>query len=237
MDQGGKPGGGGWAHAPASSLNASEDAHDRIFKVLTKFMSKSGATAAIAGAKRLSGIDVRLLRPSDMPAFFSTIEKCASTFLDRRSHAQLHGELEFEISMSNGNAPASALLVSQSLDVRSEWDVNFVRARAREIVAALGGKSYDAVRTMTLVSELARNIVLYTPGGRIDFTPSDNPRSLVVYAADEGAGIGNLDEILSGRYRSKTGLGRGLLGAKRLAQRFDIQTSASGTRIEAEVRF
>jgi serine/threonine-protein kinase RsbT len=237
MDQGGKPGGGRWAHDPATALNASEDAHDRIFEVLTKFMSVSGATAAIAGAKRVSGIDVRLLRPSDTPALFATIEKCAAAFLERKAQAQLHGELQFELSMLTGNAPASALLVSQSLEVRSEWDVNFVRARAREIVAALGGKSYDAVRTMTLVSELARNIVLYTPGGRIDFTPSESPRSLVVYAADEGSGIGNLEEILSGRYRSKTGLGKGLVGAKRLAQRFEIQTSASGTRIEAEVRF
>lgn len=234
MEQGGKPKGGA-VHPTSASSNASEDAHDRIFKVLTKFMSASGAAAAIARAKSLSGIDVRLLRPSEQSAFFSTLEKCAAPFLERRASAQLHGELEFELSMLTGKAPASTLLVSQSLEVRSEWDVNFVRARARELVTALGGKSYDAVRTMTLVSELARNIVLYTPGGRVDFTPSD--RSLVVCATDEGAGIGNIEEIFSGRYRSKTGLGKGLLGAKRLAQRFDIQTSARGTRIEAEVRF
>lgn len=236
MYQGGKPKGGGWAHSPPASLTASEDAHDRIFKVLNKFMSASSATAAIARAKRLSGVDVRLLRPSDTPAYFATIERCAAAFLERKAEAQLHGELEFELSMLTGKAE-SAPLVNQSLDVRSEWDVNFVRARARELVTALGGKSYDAVRTMTLVSELARNIVLYTPGGRMDLTPSDSPRGLVVYAADEGGGIANLEEIFSGRYRSKTGLGKGLLGAKRLAQRFQIQTSTSGTRIEAEVRF
>lgn len=236
MDHGEKPKTGG-AHPHLTSSNAGEDAHDRIFKVLTKFMSVSGATAAITRAKRLSGIDARLLRPGEISAFFATIEKCAAAFLERRAQAQLHGELEFELSMLTGNAPTSTLLVSQSLAVRTEWDVNFVRARARELVSALGGKSYDAVRTMTLVSELARNIVLYTPGGQMDFTPSDSPRSLVVCAADEGTGIGNLDEILSGRYRSKTGLGRGILGAKRLAERFEIQTNTSGTRIEAEVRF
>lgn len=238
MDQSdGKPKGGGWAHAPAAALNAGEDAHDRIFRVLTKFMSVSRATAAIASVQRSSGINVRQLRPSDTPAFFASIERHAATFLERRAQALLHGELEFELSMSTGRAATSELLVSQSLEVRTEWDVNLVRSRAREMVTALGGKSYDAVRTMTLVSELARNIVLYTPGGRIDLTPNESPRGLAVCAADEGAGIGNLSEIFAGRYRSKTGLGKGILGAKRLAQRFEIQTSASGTRIEAEVRF
>ena len=42
-------------------------------------------------------------------------------------------------------------------------------------------------------------------------------------------------EVLSGRYRSATGLGRGLLGVKRLADRFNIRTSKSGTHVEAEV--
>jgi serine/threonine-protein kinase RsbT len=40
---------------------------------------------------------------------------------------------------------------------------------------------------------------------------------------------------MSGRYRSKTGLGRGLLGTKRLADNFDIATGATGTRIVVEV--
>jgi serine/threonine-protein kinase RsbT len=42
--------------------------------------------------------------------------------------------------------------------------------------------------------------------------------------------------VLSGEYRSKTGLGRGLLGTKRLADTFDIATSPNGTHILAEVR-
>jgi serine/threonine-protein kinase RsbT len=57
-----------------------------------------------------------------------------------------------------------------------------------------------------------------------------------VRATDQGPGIPNLNEVLSGRYRSKTGLGKGLIGVKRLATRFTIHTDASGTHIEAEVR-
>jgi serine/threonine-protein kinase RsbT len=40
---------------------------------------------------------------------------------------------------------------------------------------------------------------------------------------------------MSGRYKSKTGLGRGLLGTKRLADRFEISTGKHGTRVVVEV--
>ena len=41
--------------------------------------------------------------------------------------------------------------------------------------------------------------------------------------------------MLSGRYRSRTGLGKGLLGVKKLSTRFDLETGPSGTRVEAEI--
>jgi serine/threonine-protein kinase RsbT len=78
--------------------------------------------------------------------------------------------------------------------------------------------------------------VLYTSGGRIVFTPIELPRSLVVEASDQGPGIANLNDVLSGTYRSKTGLGKGIIGVRRLATRFTFHTAPSGTRIEAEVR-
>jgi serine/threonine-protein kinase RsbT len=88
----------------------------------------------------------------------------------------------------------------------------------------------------TVVSELARNIVSYTQGGTIELIlTSDGQPRILVRATDSGNGIANLDEVLSGRYRSTTGLGRGLLGVKRLADRFNIRTSKSGTQVEAEV--
>jgi serine/threonine-protein kinase RsbT len=58
---------------------------------------------------------------------------------------------------------------------------------------------------------------------------------LVIIASDAGPGIPNLDEIMSGRYRSRTGLGAGLLGTKRLVDNFELQTGPSGTHIEVEV--
>ena len=91
-------------------------------------------------------------------------------------------------------------------------------------------------RVTTVVSELSRNIVAYTPGGYLELELKAMPPRLAIRASDRGSGIPNLPEILAGKYRSRTGLGRGLLGTKQLAQRFDISTGASGTTIEAEIQ-
>jgi serine/threonine-protein kinase RsbT len=61
-----------------------------------------------------------------------------------------------------------------------------------------------------------------------------SPPKINVVAEDRGTGISNLDDIMAGRYRSRTGLGKGLLAVKKLVDRFDIRTGASGTRIEVE---
>ena len=42
----------------------------------------------------------------------------------------------------------------------------------------------------------------------------------------------NLAEILDGRYISKTGLGMGLIGTRRLMDRFHITSAAIGTEVE-----
>ena len=45
----------------------------------------------------------------------------------------------------------------------------------------------------------------------------------------------DLDHVLSGQYRSRTGLGQGLLGTKKVADRFHVETGATGTRVEFEL--
>ena len=53
-----------------------------------------------------------------------------------------------------------------------------------------------------------------------------------VEPAHTGPGIPDLDLILSGTYKSKTGLGLGLLGVKALLDNLQIESSsATGTRV------
>ncbi|MFO7562632.1 MAG: ATP-binding protein [Enhygromyxa sp.] len=121
--------------------------------------------------------------------------------------------------------------------IRDESDLGSARMLAREICKLVDVRGYQAQKVVTAVSELARNIVRYSHGGRLRFRVDPSDAAIIVVADDEGPGIPNLDEILSGNYRSRTGLGRGLLGSRDLADRFDIQTSPEGTTVTAEFRY
>lgn len=125
-----------------------------------------------------------------------------------------------------------------TIDIDVEADISRARNAARHMCEQLGGKGYAIQKVTTIVSELARNIVSYTPGGRLELVwkQDRDQHRVVITATDRGSGIPNLAHVMSGEYRSKTGLGRGLLGTKRLADAFDIATGANGTHILAEVR-
>lgn len=124
------------------------------------------------------------------------------------------------------------------LELRVEPDIARARLAARDLCQALGSPPLAVQKLVTVVSELARNMVIYAGGGALTIRKTEDGRRCVFIAArDHGPGIANLDEILAGRYRSRTGLGLGILGAKRLAERFTITSSPAGTTIELEIGY
>jgi signal transduction histidine kinase len=111
--------------------------------------------------------------------------------------------------------------------INSEHDVVEVRRRARHLAQLLGFGTQDQARIATAVSEIARNAFAYASGGRAEFaieTETAAP-ALSILIKDCGKGIPNLPEILAGGYQSSTGLGMGILGARRLLDRCDIETN------------
>ncbi len=76
-----------------------------------------------------------------------------------------------------------------------------------------------------------RNAFRYAGGGAIEVAIEGQtlPQVLIIKVADAGRGIPNLDDVLTGRYRSTTGLGIGLMGTRRLMDQFDIASSPAGT--------
>ena len=120
-----------------------------------------------------------------------------------------------------------------SVPIESEEDVVLARQRARHVAAALTFESQDQIRIATAVSEIARNAFSYAAGGIIDFRVEGNstPQLLLIVVRDRGPGISNLDEILGGQYRSTTGMGLGIVGAQRLLDRVDIESSPTGTTV------
>ena len=63
-------------------------------------------------------------------------------------------------------------------------------------------------------------------------TVKGDVRIIRIDVADSGPGISKIASILSGTYRSKTGLGLGIVGCKRLMDEFEIDTAPGrGTRV------
>jgi signal transduction histidine kinase/CheY-like chemotaxis protein len=112
-----------------------------------------------------------------------------------------------------------------TVDIRSENDVVLARQKARTIAAGLKFDAQDQTRIATAVSEIARNTFQYGGGGQAEFRVEEKPeRMLMVTFRDKGRGIKNLDEVLGGRYVSQTGMGLGMIGAKRLMDAFRVES-------------
>ncbi len=120
-----------------------------------------------------------------------------------------------------------------SITIRREGDVVLARQRARTIAKLLGFDVQDQTRLATATSEIARNAFEYAKGGLVEFVLEGRtpPQILLVRITDKGPGIRDVERILRNEYESATGMGLGLLGARRLVDRFHVDTSAGGTTV------
>jgi signal transduction histidine kinase/DNA-binding response OmpR family regulator len=117
--------------------------------------------------------------------------------------------------------------------IRQEPDMVDARQRARQIARALGFDATEQTRIATAVSEIARNAFVYAGGGSIEYLVEGSvpPQLLRIRVSDQGPGIARLEDVLSGRYRSPSGMGLGIVGTRRLMDQFDVQSTSKGTTI------
>lgn len=139
--------------------------------------------------------------------------------------------------MSRSSAPTSVRLFRMRL--RQEPDVVLCRNRAKGVAEKFGFDRQDQIRIATAVSEIARNAFRYAKEASAEFFLESadkkpgrkNHQSLLCVIQDQGPGITNLEEVLSGKYRSSTGMGMGLTGAHRLMDSVKVDTSPAGTTV------
>jgi signal transduction histidine kinase/CheY-like chemotaxis protein len=121
--------------------------------------------------------------------------------------------------------------------IRSEEEVVAARKIARELAGLAGFDRNDQTRIATAVSEIARNAYTYGGGGMVEFLVESERSAFRVTISDQGQGIPNLSAILAGDYVSETGMGMGILGARRLMDDFRIESDpGGGTRVTLSKR-
>lgn len=200
---------------------------EKLIELLNRHMSGVNARALVGRALRENGLSGSNVTRQDLAKSMGTLRRGVDLFVDHRvREAALR---EIVLFCDNADAPEAF-----SMKIESEADVGTARSAARRICGVVGASLFSRQKVATIVSELTRNIVLYAQRGTLEIVPHGTNK-IVIRAVDQGPGIRNLDHILSGKYQSKTGLGRGLLGSKKLADRFDISTGNAGTQIMIEV--
>jgi signal transduction histidine kinase/CheY-like chemotaxis protein len=133
-----------------------------------------------------------------------------------------------------------ASTIISSISLHFEYDLVAARRRARQVAALLGFEDQDQTRIATVASEIARNALRYAGGGRIEFgvESQSGVQALTMTVSDRGQGIPNLDDVLSGRYHSNTGMGIGIVGARRLMDDLQIHTTpGKGTIVTMRKNF
>ncbi|MDC0713747.1 ATP-binding protein [Stigmatella sp. ncwal1] len=234
-----------------------DELHSRLLCVLQGFMSETAARLVLRGTMEPLKLSVTTLSVMDLPRLIEALEPASRHFMHPAQRPRLTLELKELLNMPFRGLPprtptpppasstASPSFASQAvpragrpavLNIHTEADASTARFTARALCEELGGKGFECQKVATAVSELARNQLAYAGGGTIQLHPERTPRRLIrVLAQDQGQGIADVSLVLSGAYRSKTGLGLGLLGVKRLADRFEVRTGPTGTQVEFEV--
>jgi len=145
-----------------------------------------------------------------------------------RTRADVH-----YIDRSRDLAPASEL-TSVTIPIKKKEDIVAARLQGRLFAQKLDFSTTQTTLVVTVISELARNILLYAGRGEIILTRFCGPphEGLQIKASDQGPGIEDIPRAISSGYSSSGGLGLGLSGIRQMVDEFDISSSlGSGTQV------
>lgn len=143
-----------------------------------------------------------------------------------------------EPSPQNGSEAAGPVNGKAVISIRTVMDIVTARQQGRELAMEIGFSQTESTLIATIISELARNIVLYARSGEIVLekaSSSDHQRGVVIVGRDNGPGIPDVQRALVGGYSTSGGLGLGLCGVRRMVDEFYIDTGTDkGTTVTAK---
>ncbi len=124
---------------------------------------------------------------------------------------------------------------SKCIQVKIEKEIDIYTAvqRGKMLARQMGFAEADRVRIETVISELARNALLYAGRGIIEIKViSQGREGIEIKALDQGPGIADVELIMQDGYSTSGGLGSGLSGVRRLMDEFEIEsTVGQGTTV------
>lgn len=115
---------------------------------------------------------------------------------------------------------------ARQVKIEDHDDLVRVRAYVKEAAAEIGFSNTDQVRLVTASSELARNILRYGERGYAEIIriKEGRRRGLKIKFEDEGQGIADIELAMKDGYSTSRSLGKGLPGARRLVDEFEIES-------------
>lgn len=126
--------------------------------------------------------------------------------------------------------------LSVVVQIRETADIVRARQSSRQVSSAYDASEAETTFITTIISELARNILIHARKGeiQIDGSTEDGHAGVRVTARDKGPGIMDLRRALIGGYSTCGRMGIGLCGVQRMADEFDIESSpGNGTAVTA----
>ncbi|MBI5490954.1 MAG: anti-sigma regulatory factor [Deltaproteobacteria bacterium] len=203
-----------------------------LLDVLGRHLSAVSARSVLTMGLARAHVDMQRPQPGDGRRLLHQIERGVRLYLaDREAQDRcLRNVAHLLESHVEGQVEQQSRV---SLPVNTEWDIVTVRSAGRSLCQQIGFSASFQVKVATAISELARNIVQYAGTGVIELaTLATNPPGIEIVARDRGPGIPHLATVLSGEYRSRTGMGMGLRGTRNLVDQFEIKTAAGqGTEV------
>ncbi len=118
-----------------------------------------------------------------------------------------------------------------TVPLRDERDIAAARLAVSRQMDLMGVRALRKVRFVTAVSEIVRNAVDHGGGGEMEIFVQERPSQIWVRCTDDGPGIPDVDEALRDGFTTARSMGKGLGGAKRLVDSFEITNRDSGGTI------
>ncbi|MGH8307516.1 MAG: ATP-binding protein, partial [Gammaproteobacteria bacterium] len=157
--------------------------------------------------------------------------------LDTQSHLETDGQDWLWLNYAEAAERPANFSDSMVIPITCVKDIVCARQSGRKLTLQCGASSTEATLIATIISELARNIVLYAERGEIvlESAMRNTHYGITIISRDDGPGIPEVERALMGGYSTSGGLGLGLCGVRRMVDEFRVVTdSGNGTTITAQ---